>query len=225
MRIATLCGILLWVVGCNQLPPEDVGGDDQSLSNGGAKDHDAGVSANDTKGTAGAPGDVPNGTAEASPNGVEQCQLKVKECYAQGNDPAACDALLKGCVPPPPAGTPACGEDCDASVRACYAKGVDAKTCDALYHECLGGKPANGGTGTAPGSDPNLDCMLKAKECYGQNQDPAICDALLKSCSPPDPVPDPAIDCELKYKKCLEAGVDTATCDTLVADCRKSANG
>jgi hypothetical protein len=210
---------LLWLVGCNGLPPEDdFGGDDQSLQ---AKDSVPDKPS--VPGTAGqGANDFPNGTADVSPSTDLDCQIKAKECYAQGNDPALCEAVLKGCQPPPATSPPCGGEDCDASVRACYAKGVDAKTCDAHYHECLSGK-APGGSASVPKEDPAADCLTHAKECFAQNGDPAKCEALLASCTttpPPKPVPDPALDCKLKYTKCIEAGVDLATCDELIADCR-----
>ena len=218
MRIATVCGVLLWLVGCDGLPPEDdFGSGDQSLKE---NDGDPGKPTVPGTGPAGqGANDIPNGTADASPNTDLDCQLKAKACYAEANDPALCDAILKGCQPPPPV-SPPCGEDCDASVRACFAKGVDAKTCDALYHECLsdGSAPGNG---TEPANDPYTECLIHAKECFAQNGDPAKCQALLDSCSPPEPGSDPLPECELKYKKCIEAGSDAATCDALVADCRK----
>jgi hypothetical protein len=223
MRIATVCGVLLWLAGCNQLPAEPVSGDDQSLYANG----NAGSGAGDDAGKAD-PNDPKNGTTEAAPSEVSDCELKAKSCYADGNDPKLCDSILQGCFPTgeKPAPTPSCGVDCDAEVRACFAKGIDAKSCDAQYHACLSNEPGGGkldpGTGGAPApNDPITQCEIAAKQCFADSSTPAEkCQALLDSCAPPPPAGDPGVQCKLEYTKCLNAnGEDTAPCDVAFKEC------
>lgn len=211
MRIATVCGVLMLLAGCNQLPAEPVTGDDQGLRTG-----------NDDAGDKAGSGafDVPNGTGEASfgdpgPGTPSDCELKAKECYANGYDAKLCESILQSCLPPAPA---PCAQDCDALVRSCFAKGIDAKTCDGEYHACLSAQP---GSAPAPSYDPVTQCMIDAKDCYAKGEDPAVCDALLSKCTPPGTAA-PAVDysqCDSLYKKCQEEGVDTATCDVQLKEC------
>jgi hypothetical protein len=201
------------LAGCNQLPAEPVDGDDQGLRTGDSDDAGA-LAGSGAK-------DVPNGTAEASANdpgpGIPgDCELKAKECYANGYDAKLCESILQSCLPPAPATAP-CAQDCDTLVRNCFAKGIDAKTCDAEYHACLSPQP---GGEPAPGYDPVTECMIEAKGCYAKGEDPAVCDALLSKCTPQAPAP--TVDfsqCDSLYKECQEAGDDTATCDVQLKEC------
>jgi hypothetical protein len=207
MRIATLTGVLMLLAGCNALPPESVNGDDQNLSSGSAGKGTGDAEKSDK---------AANGTTAADATGVSDCELKAKACYADNQDPAVCDAILKGCVPPET--KPTCGQDCDASVRACFAKGIDAKTCDAQYHACLGSAPP--GSGTAAPGDPTADCELAAKQCFADGSTPAEkCQALLDSCTPP-PANDPNTDCVLAAKQCFADGSTPAEkCQALLDSC------
>jgi hypothetical protein len=221
MRIATVCGVLFWLAGCNQLPADPVSGDDQSLYANG----NAGSGAADDAGKAD-PNEPKNGTTEAAPSGVSDCELKAKDCYAQGLDPKLCDSILQGCFPPggKPAPTPSCGEDCDASVRACFAKGVDAKTCDAQYHACLSNQPGGGkfdpGAGEPAPNDPVTQCEIAAKQCFADGATPPEkCQALLDSCAP-QPANDPVIECQIAAKQCFADGSTPAEkCQALLDSC------